>query len=248
MAKGAAARGRRIAFGDGRTIKWGPHSKVIFKGNPNVAPPGSERAPDLEWINYYKGNRIYNRQDGNRWVWNYDFKAKPGELFFTADEVSFAHRHEPGFVVIEPNIPPEKAHGLNKQWPVDRFDAVAKEFKAAGYRVLQFAYPTAKYRIRNATYVPTPTFRHGAALLSRAKIAILPEGGLHHAAAAVGTRAVVLFGGFIPPAVTGYDMHVNLTGGAVACGMLGRCEHCADAMAAITLDDVLKSADGLLNG
>ena len=37
------------------------------------------------------------------------------------------------------------------------------------------------------------------------------------------TSAIVLFGGFIPPQVTGYNGHVNLTGGASAparCGML----------------------------
>lgn len=246
MAKGAHARGKRIAFGNNRIIKWGPHSRIIFKGNPNIAPPGSERANDLEWVRYYKGHRIYNHQEGNRWIWNKEFRAKPGELYFSADELSFAHWAEPGFIVIEPNVPPEKKHAVNKQWPVDRFEAVAREFVAAGYRVMQFGYPTAKHRLQNAQYVNTPSFRHAAALLQRARLAILPEGGMHHAAAAVGVRAVVLFGGFIPPSVTGYDMHANLTGGAEACGLLERCQHCAEAMAAITADDVVKAADGLL--
>jgi hypothetical protein len=66
------------------------------------------------------------------------------------------------------------------------------------------------------------------------------EGGLHHAAAAVRLPAVVIFGGFITPAVTGYAEQVNLTapGLGVAhplgCGRRVDCPHCADAIAQIT--------------
>lgn len=248
MARGAAARGKRIAFGDKRTIRWGPHSREIFRGNPNIAPPGSERASDLEWIEYYKGNRIYNRQDGNRrWIWNLDFHAQRGELVFSADEAAFAKQlpHK-GFIVIEPNVPPQKGCAPNKQWPVDRYESVAREFVSAGYKVVQFGYPAAKHRLANAQYFKTPSFRHAVASMARARMAILPEGGLHHSAAAVGVKAVVLFGGFIPPSVTGYDMHVNLTGGATACGSLHLCPHCIAAMDAIKVDEVLKAADGIL--
>ena len=112
--------------------------------------------------------------------------------------------------------------------------------------MVQFGYPAAKHRLANAQYFKTPSFRHAVVALSRARLAILPEGGLHHGAAAVGVKAVVLFGGFIPPSVTGYDMHVNLTGGAEACGSLKTCEHCRAAMDAIKVDDVLKAADGIL--
>src|SRR4030095_3529410 len=82
MARGAAARGKRIAFGDGQRIIWGPHSAEIFQGNPNIAPPGVERRPDIEWIHYYRGCRIYSYATADRWVWNYDFRPKPGQLFF----------------------------------------------------------------------------------------------------------------------------------------------------------------------
>lgn len=249
MARGAVARGKRIAFGDGIKIRWDHNSAPIFKNNPNIAPPGSERMPNIEWIKFYKGDkhsRIYNHQDGDHWVWNYKFKAIPGEMFFSADEIAFAKRFAEGFILIEPNVPPEKKHAVNKQWPVDRYETVAREFVSAGYRVAQFGYPAARYRLQNATLIKTPSFRHALAVLARARLAILPEGGLHHGAAAVGVNAVVLFGGFIPPQVTGYDLHVNLTGGAEACGMLRPCEHCKAAMAAIGTDEVLAAANGML--
>jgi hypothetical protein len=75
---GAAARGKRIAFGDGKKILWDHHSELIFRGNPNVAPPGSEGSPDLEWIPFYRGNRLYNRQAGDRWIWNQVVQRHPG--------------------------------------------------------------------------------------------------------------------------------------------------------------------------
>lgn len=245
MARGAKDRGKRIAFGNGRRILWGPHSKEIFLNNPNVALPGHERARDLEWIRYYKGHRTYNTQVGDRWRWNYEFKAQPGEMFFLESELKFAEKVGHGFVVIEPNTPPQKSCSTNKQWPLDRFDQVAQEFRSAGYRVVQFGYG-GKHRVPSAELVSTPSFRQALAILARAKLAILPEGGLHHGAAAVGVKAVVLFGGFIPPAVTGYDAHSNLTGGVDACGSLNPCQHCLDAMKRITVDDVLSAANGML--
>jgi hypothetical protein len=53
---------------------------------------------------------------------------------------------------------------------------------------------------------------------------------------------VVLFGGFIPPAVTGYNTHTNLTGGAVACGSFLPCDHCRAAMLNIGVDEAEAAA------
>jgi hypothetical protein len=43
------------------------------------------------------------------------------------------------------------------------------------------------------------------------KAVVCNEGGISHIAAALGTPAVVLFGGFTRPEWTGYDFHINLT-------------------------------------
>lgn len=240
LVRGAAARGKRIALGDGRRILWGPYSAEIFKNNPNVAPPGSERAKDVEWLQYYKGRRIYNVGRGDHWVWNYDFKPKPGEIFLDPEEIEFAQTVEPGFIVIEPNVPWKKAQATNKDWGFARYQAVADRLMQAGHVVAQFA--VGRDRLSAARTITTPSFRHSMAVLQRAALVICPEGGLHHAAAAMGTPAIVLFGGFIPPEATGYAMHTNLTGGAKACGKIAPCAHCRAAMDAITVDDVLAHA------
>lgn len=249
MAKGAAARGKRVAFGDGAKIIWDINSEQIFRGNPNIAPPGAEGAGDLEWIGFHRGSRIYNKHDKqlHRWIWNYSFRPIPGEVYFSEEEKGFADRFGSGFVVIEPNVPRQKSVAPNKQWPLVRYDAVAETLRRQGVEVFQFVHGPG-HALSAAKAIKTPTFRHALAVLARAALYIGPEGGLHHGAAAVDTKAVVIFGGFIPPEVTGYDFHVNLTGGAKACGSLRGCIHCRHAMRAITVDEVLRAAEGVLGG
>lgn len=245
MARGAAANGKRIAFGDQRRIIWDGNSPQIFKGNPNIAPPGSEGAPDIEWIAYYKGQRVYNHHEPgtNRWIWNYDFHPIPGEMYFDAQEQAFADALTPGFVLIEPNVPWWKPVAPNKNWGLKNFQAVADKMLADGHDVAQFSFGHVK--LSGVRIIQSPTFRHALAALSRAKLAIVPEGGIHHGAAAVNVPAVVLFGGFIPPKVTGYPSHINLTGGAEACGIFTPCQHCTEAMARISVDEVLQAAKEL---
>lgn len=241
LARGAAARGKRIAFGDGKRILWDKNSEQLFRGNPNIAAPGCEHLPNLEWVAYYKGRRIYNTQDlaGHRWVWNMQFRPTPGEVFFSDQERRDGRRHGEGFVLVEPNIELWKSVAPNKDWGRSRYQQVVDRLRGEGVRVCQFAYGPQLERVEA---IKANSFRDALAILSNAKMYLGPEGGLHHGAAAVSTDAVVLFGGFIPPQVTGYPNHANLTGGAEACGSLQACEHCRQAMAAITVEEVFDAA------
>lgn len=244
LARGAKARGKRIAFGDGKRIIFSPWSGEIFRNNPNIARPGDELAPDIEWIAHHKGNRLYNKMSNSRlrWLWNMNFTPTPGELFFEEAELRFAEAAGSGFILVEPNLPAHKSVSPNKDWGAQRYAAVAQALLKQGRRVLQFDYDGARHHLPGVSQLKAPTFRHALAVLARAALYIGPEGGLHHGAAAVGIPAVVLFGGFIPPQVTGYPTHTNLTGGAVACGRFYRCHHCMQAMDAISVDEVLKAA------
>lgn len=243
MARGARARGKRIAFGDGRKIRWDANSEAIFRGNPNIAPPGSERRPDLEWVPYFKGSRLYNTHDtrNNRWLWSETFRAIPGELYFSDGEIKAGERHGAGFIVIEPSVPGWKSAAVNKDWGRARYQAVADRLAAEGLRVVQFVHGGGA-ALDGVEAIPTAGFREACAILRQAALFIGPEGGMHHAAAALGIKGVVIFGGFIPPSVTGYALHENLTGGAEACGSLAPCRHCREALAAITTDQVLEAA------
>ena len=103
-------------------------------------------------------------------------------------------------------------------------------------------------RLRGVRHLETSDFRQALGVLKAAKLYVGPEGGMHHGAAAVSTPAVVLFGGFIPPQVTGYDTHINLAGSDRFCGSFNKCQHCLDAMKSISVETVYESARRKLSG
>lgn len=238
MARGAAARGKRIAFGDGNKVIWGPFSEIIFRNNPNIATHGTEHRPDVEWIAHHKGHRLYSHHDrvNNRWIWHYDFRPTPGQLFFSAQEIAFAECVGSGSVLIEPNLPWHKPAAVNKDWGLANYQAVADRLMADGYDVVQFR--AGRDRLKGVRVINDGTFREALAALARMRLAIVPEGGLHHGAAAVGTRAVVLFGAWAAPEVTGYPTHMNIARDGHACGTIGPCLHCKGAMKDISVEEV----------
>ena len=256
FARGAYERGESIAFGDPvqQRIEWDHHSPEIFRGNPNIAEPGTENhgAANLKWIHFCRGHRIYNRDDNanQRWIWNYDFRPPRGELFFSPEERLDAAQAvgKEGFVVVEPHAALHKTVEPNKTWPEERFQHVAHQLRRDGHDVVQFEYSGIKVRLRHARLVPTKSFRRALALLERAALIVVSEGGLHHGAAAVNVPAVVLFGGFIPPQITGYDGHANLAAEdqGPPCGKYVPCAHCISAIRSISAERVLEAARGLL--
>ena len=175
-----------------------------------------------------------------RLPWRYTaWRASPGELFQVP-------RREPGnYVVIEPHI--KAGASPNKDWGWARWQALLRrrrdldwvQLGAGGMRIVD-----------GARYVATTDFRAACAVLAGARAAVLPEGGLHHAAAALNVSAVVIFGGMTSPANTGYDGHVNLfepMGGESPCGQRVTCDHCAQAMAAIAPETVADHLERILD-
>lgn len=241
LARGAKARGVKIAFGEGNRLLWDRNSEVLFRGNPNIAFPGQERLKNVEWIPYYKGHRIYNEQGKNRWLWNMDWRCIPGEIFFTKEEQKSGERAGKDFIVIEPNIEQWKSAAVNKDWGRENYEAVAEKLSGDGFELIQFRYQKGGPIIRNVKTVHTWSFRDAVSILRNAVLYLGPEGGLHHAAAAVGIPAVVLFGGFIPPSVTGYNTHTNLIGSDWFCGSFIDCAHCREAMRSISIDRVYRA-------
>jgi ADP-heptose:LPS heptosyltransferase len=247
-----AQRGRKVAFGDGQRIIWDKHSKEVFQNNPNVCFPGNERSHKLEWIAFHKGHRGYNTQGPGHWIWNMDWRCKPGELFLSHGENSAGKRHGNGFVVIEPNVVRWKSSAANKDWGADRYQALADRLVAAGHKLVQFVPPPAPgdppVLLANVRQIATKRFRDAVTILKNAAAYVGAEGGLHHAAAAVSVPGVVIFGGFIPPSVTGYAIHANLAGSDRFCGSFASCDHCREAMASIKVERVFDATLERLNG
>ena len=237
-------RGVKVALGDGNRVIWDKHSEQVFRNNPNIVYPGNEARSKVEWVAFYKGSRGYNRQGPGHWIWNMDWRCVPGEIYLSHGEEAAGRRHGKGFVVIEPNVVRWKSSSANKDWGVERYQALAERLLEDGKQVVQL-FPRQdngeSLKLSGVKIVKTDTFRDAVAVLKNAAIYVGAEGGLHHAAAAVGVRGVVIFGGWIPPQVTGYDMHTNIASSDHFCGSFKPCEHCREALAAISVETVFSA-------
>ena len=231
-----------IASGQARKMQQAHPGKVVIQdrngahrehemwaNNPRIARR-SDRLFKPQYLVNGPGVRPYiATKSPDRWGWR-EWECPVGEIYFSADELAFAMECSPG-VVIEPNN--KQKASPNKDWGFERWRELALLMIGAGIRPWQIG-PNGARVLPGARMICTPTFRLGCAVLAKAKACVLPEGGLHHAAAALGVPAIVIFGGFISPKQTGYATQTNLFTGGAPCGMRIPCEHCAEAMAAIT--------------
>lgn len=257
-------RHRKVAIGNGARIDWCPLSEGLhFLATQTQVDAGKE----VHWVISYPSHRPYIRYDEMRkaanamgmrdlkqrhlssalghYIWNYNYKAKPARVAFDSAQSEVIHQwsKEP-FICVEPFIK-DKAPP-NKQWPLDRFGAVIK-LMSQHIRVVQLSPPERETNFPGATRVTPNSFKDALAYIKASKLYIGPEGGLHHGAAATDTPAVVLFGGYVPPAVTGYDSHTNLVGDNDRfCGRKTECPHCLAVMDSILPSDVLEAAHRIL--
>lgn len=218
--------------------RWHP----AWDNNPRIVPR-EVRGDFQEFYPRTNGMRPYcSAKSGKQWTWK-PYSPPKGELYFSSNELEAGEKHK-GLVIVEPRLKPGASP--NKDWGWARWNKLAWLLRKRGIIVTQLgAHP--EPLLQQVGYVSTPTMRHAAAIMAKARAAVLTEGGLHHVAAAVGTPAVVIYGGYISPEVTGYKDQVNLfTGGGLGCGMRVHCNHCAEAMAAITPEEVVEKLLGLM--
>ena len=230
-----ARTGRRVCFSNGGKHYW----SEVFDGNPKLA-----RAPGegIDILRQGGGMRPYiSLKTRGAWTWK-QYQPIPGEAYFTDRELEFGSRFR-GRIIVEPNCKP--IGHMNKDWGRPRWSELIKLLR--DLPLAQLIAPGQMF-LPGIEQIGTETFRSAWAVLKYARAAVLPEGGLHHAAAAVGLPAVVIYGGFISPQVTGYALHRNIyTGGSpLGCGMRTNCAHCKEAMATITPERIAKELRSLL--
>lgn len=241
----AAGQARRAQQADQRRVqildvagaaRW----HAIWNGNPRIARIGE--TGDFQRITNGPNARPYiASKTAQRWTWK-PFEPTPGEIFFTDIERAFAAPYRPQ-VVVEPTVKAKASP--NKQWPIQHWQRFVRLAKEAGIELTQIG-PHGSRILPGVNFILTTEFRLACAVLANARAYVGHEGGMHHAAAALGVPAVVIFGGFISPAQTGYPTHRNLFTGGEACGMRVQCKHCADAMAAIKPEAVLDELRAIL--
>ena len=218
-----------------------PRWNAIWDHNPRFAPPGWKG--EVQTTTNGPGRRPYiQRETPRRWLWR-ECVCPVGEIHLSACERAFGARHA-GRIILEPNLTGKASP--NKDWGWKRWTELGRQMLQRGHTVTQLGPPGTPL-LPGADLIVTPGFREACAVLAGARLAVLPEGGLHHAAAALGIPAVVIFGGYISPLQTGYAHQISLYTGGEPCGMRAPCAHCATAMKEIDPGQVLADALTLLD-
>lgn len=216
-----------------------------WKGNPawNELPEGQIVPRHMAQIEDGGGCRPYIKHwNGRKIEYNYDYKARAGKVHLTPAEVDWC-KIEGDFAVVAPDI---KATGSpNKHWK--GWERVIEGFKIPVYQLTSDSRTDV---IRGAIRYITPHFRHACAVIARSRLVMCNEGGSHHMAASMGRPAVVIFGSFVPPQVTGYGFHKNISVDTPHgfCGNFDTCKECQAALKSITPEQVRAAADEILEG
>lgn len=173
----------------------------------------------------------------DRWTWR-AYQPLRGEIWLTDAERAFGDRYA-GRIIVEPHIKPGASP--NKHWGWVRWNKLAWLLQQRGVQVAQMGRAGTPV-LEGVDFIETANLRQAAAVLSRARAAVLPEGGLHHTAAVFEVPTVVIYGGFISPEVTGYEgqraFFVKTDEYPLGCGWRRPCEHCMKAMGLITPEAV----------
>jgi ADP-heptose:LPS heptosyltransferase len=211
----------------------------LFINQPCFAQHGQQPVATLA---LGPGKRPYMANGGGRRrVWK-RYQPKAAKINWLEEELAWIESLPNDYVVIEPTI--KKRSGMaNKTWGFDRYQQVVKKLNQIKW--VQLVQDDTTPRLDGVQHIRTFSFRSAMATLSRAIGYLGPEGGLHHASAAVGVPAVVIFGGYISPEVTGYEGHINLfTGTGLGCGNADQCE--CRCIASITVGQVCEAVEKLL--
>lgn len=212
------------------------HDAWLF--NPAVDPRSTQKIVDCP------GNRPYIAAYKNgRMFYNEDYRAQAGRIHLT-DVERASNTIQGRYAVVGPTV--KGTASPNKDWGIERWEEVIKDFPIPVYQLCE--NPNIK-TIRGALRRDTPTFREAYAVIERAALVMCNEGGNHHMAASAKVPAVVVFGAFISPSVTGYEFHQNLAADTDEgfCGNWKPCEHCKEALASIKPSVVRRKAMRILD-
>ncbi|HEX9582347.1 MAG TPA: glycosyltransferase family 9 protein [Gemmatimonadales bacterium] len=127
--------------------------------------------------------------------------ASPNVVITEADREEAAERAPAGCIALGPG-----STWASKRWPPERWRALAMQLQDRGAAVVALGTARERVLLEGPGIVPAYglRLRVAAAILARARVAVVHDSGLMHLAAAVGTPTVVLLGptvaalGFLP--------------------------------------------------
>lgn len=227
------AHGKKVVFTDGDRVFY---DRQVFANNPRILDkPEGDFLPILN----YPSRRPYVAGfKPSQIVYRPEFRARPGELFLSDEEKAL--RLPDKYIVIEPHVKrdPKFSTVGNKDWGFFNWQRLVKSLD------LPFVQLGSGPFLEGVTQRPTGSFREALGVLSGASLVVTTDGALHHAAAALGLPAVVIWGGYSSPVNLGYETHLNLWDGVEPCGSYRfPCFHCKKALKAISVERVKEAVE-----
>jgi len=226
-------------------VSGNPRHNVVWENHPAIDSTSPFHIVDGPSARPYMFR--WDHDPGPVSVWNPKYRARAGKIKLTPQEQAEALCLVPKkpFAIVEPIV----RHGSskNKDWGFSRWGKVVSNFPIPVY---QFDMDGVTKILSDASVILSPSYRIAAGVVTHASLVMTVDGGMHHMAASMDTSAVVIFGGFADPQITGYPYQKNfyisdLPGSP--CGRYDICEHCKKAMSMISPEDVKQAALDVLD-
>lgn len=224
-----------------------PRDHEAWHGNPAWIHEGGHKIIDGASVRPYHIGPLHGKG-----IWVLSHRARAGKVWLTKAERNFAQEETfrlrltgKRFAIVGVDV--KSNASVNKDWGADNWQKVVDRMEIP---VVQLMQKKTDIPLRGVIPIHTAHFRQAMAVMRHAALVMCNEGGNHHMAASMRVPAVVIFGAFIPPSVTGYDFHKNISVETPEgfCGNFSECRHCNKAMAQITPDMVLFHVKQILEG
>lgn len=240
-------KSKRVAILD---VRGWPRWHDLWTGNPIIAHPDDVlKGEDVHRVTngpHCRPYIVYPFSTQTGWTFNRDFHCRDhvAKLYLTEDELARgrqARERYGKYILIEPYT-----KHVNFQWPIERWAALVAACPDLTF--VQHIHKDTVALVPGAKQEPA-TWREACGLIQSAAVYVRSESGLCHAAAALGTKQVTLFGGCMDPDVMGgYKGQTVLadTEQGSPCGSWQPCAHCQGAMLRIAVDRVVEVLRGHL--
>jgi ADP-heptose:LPS heptosyltransferase len=128
-------------------------------------------------------------------------------VYLTQDEIDAARRRYAGCYIAVCPASKKDFSANRKEWGLERFQELRD--RLSEYDFVQIGVPDDPL-LDNVTDARGLPVRQSAAVIQNAWFFLGLEGGLMHLAKAVGTRSVIIYGGYVRPEVSAYSENLNI--------------------------------------
>ena len=226
-----------------------PQYKDIFYKNPYITTADSfnNTLPHIKIPRILTGK---NNEDNTNIIWHKDRVAEVGNFYPKKEETLFAdnnikeikehwiskNKKKPKGLIFVSDIAKTNVlldnkvinyeHSVNKDWGRKKWQEFAN---LISNEYILIKTSNVKEGYINGFYYIVCDFRTVYSIMDRCDFYIGNEGGLSHLWAITKKKGIVFFGHWIPPYLTGYPFHINISVSYNNhCGSLKRCEECID--------------------